>query len=68
MALGIMISGLLAAVFGTSFAIVMGLDLSFALVVYGVFGICGGILACLAGAPVLRNLGRHRTRHNRTLS
>ena len=60
MALGIMIAGLLAAVFGTVLAIIMGLDLSSTLIVYGIFGVCGGILACLASLPILRNLGRQR--------
>lgn len=52
MALGIMIAGLLAAVFGTAVAIAMGLNLSSALIVYGIFGVCGGILACLASVPM----------------
>ena len=67
MALGIMIAGLLAAVFGSLAAVVMGLNLSSALIVYGIFGVCGGILACLSGLPMLRNLGRHRAPRNRTL-
>lgn len=67
MALGIMISGLLAAAFGALLAIVMGLDLSSTLMVYGIFGIGGGILACLTGLPLLRNLGRNRVPRNRTL-
>jgi hypothetical protein len=66
MALGIMIAGLLAAVFGTTLAIVMGLNLSAALFFYGVFGVCGGIIACLAGLPILHNLRRHRSSDNRT--
>lgn len=60
MALGIMIAGLLMAVFGTTLAIVLGLDLSAALLAYGVFGVCGGTIACLAGLPILHNLRRHR--------
>jgi hypothetical protein len=68
MALGIMIAGLLAAVSGTVLAIALGMDLSFALVVYGLFGVCGGIVACLASFPVLRNLGRHNPPNNRTAS
>lgn len=67
MALGIMIAGLLSAVFGTLVAIAMGLDLSFALIVYGAFGICGGIMACIAGLPIMHNLGRNRAPHKRTL-
>ena len=55
MALGIMIAGLLAAVSGTVLAVAMGLDLGFALFVYGVFGVCGGVFACLASLPILRN-------------
>ena len=66
MALGIMIAGLLAAVFGTTLAIALGLDLSAALLVYGLFGVCGGIVACLAGLPILRNLRRIRSSSNRT--
>jgi hypothetical protein len=64
MALGIMIAGLLSAAFGTTLAVAMGLNLSSVLVVYGIFGVCGGVLACLASVPVLRNLGRHRTSRN----
>lgn len=67
MALGIMIAGLLAAVFGTSIAVALGLNLSSALIVYGIFGICGGILACLASIPMLRNLGQHKAARDRTL-
>lgn len=67
MALGIMISGLMAAAVGTVLAIIMGLDLSSALIVYGIFGVAGGILACLAGVPMMRNLWRQRTPGNRTL-
>ena len=66
MALGIMIAGLLAAVSGTTLAIAMGLDLGAALLVYGLFGVCGGIIASVAGTPVLHNLRRHRARENRT--
>jgi hypothetical protein len=66
MALGIMIAGLVAAVLGTTLSILLGLDLSFALVVYGLFGVGGGILACFAGAPVLRNLGPQRHSRSRT--
>ena len=66
MALGIMISGLLAAAFGTLLAILVGLDLSSTLIVYGIFGVCGGIVAGLAGLPMLRNLGRHRASRKRT--
>lgn len=64
MALAIMISGLLAAAIGTILALVMGLDLSSTLIVYGIFGVCGGILACLTNVPMLRSLGRHRAPHN----
>lgn len=67
MALGIMIAGLLAAVFGTAVAIAMGLNLSSALIVYGIFGVCGGILACLASVPMLGNPGRVRAPRNGTL-
>ncbi len=67
MAVGIMIAGLLAAVFGTTLAIAMGLDLSSALIIYGVFGLCGGSIACLASLTTFRNLGRHRSPRNRTL-
>lgn len=68
MALGIMIAGLLSAVFGTLLAIAMGLDLGLAPIVYGLFGICGGVMACIAGMPVLRNLGRTRGDRNRGIS
>ncbi len=68
MALGIMIAGLLAAVLGTTLAVAMGLNLSSALMVYGIFGVCGGILACLASVPMLRSLGRARAPRNRPLS
>ena len=64
MALGIMIAGLLAAVSGTVLAVAMGLDFGFALFVYGVFGVCGGVIASL---PNLRSLGRHGASNNRTL-
>ena len=67
MALGILIAGLLSAVFGTLVAVAMGLNLGSALVVYGVFGICGGITAGLAGLPILRSLGRDSAQNNRTL-
>ena len=67
MALGIMIAGLLAAVFGTSIAVAMGSNLSVALIIYGIFGICGGILACLASIPVMRNLAPQRIARDRTL-
>jgi hypothetical protein len=67
MAVGIMIAGLLAAVFGTTLAIAMGLNLSSALIIYGLFGLCGGSIACLASLPAIRNLGRHRSPRNRTL-
>ena len=66
MALGIMIAGLMAAVFGTALAVVLGLDLGLALVVYGLFGVGGGILACVAGAPSFRNIGPNRSSGNRT--
>ena len=68
MALGIMIGGILAAVFGTILAVALGLNLSSAIIVYGVFGICGGVVACLAGRPMLRNLGRHDAAQDRTVS
>ena len=64
MALGIMIAGLLTAVSGTVLAVALGLDLGFALVVYGVFGVFGGVIASL---PILRNVGRHGASNNRTL-
>ena len=67
MALGIMIAGLLAAVLGTTLAVAMGLNLSSTLMVYGIFGVCGGILACLSSVPMLRSLGRHRASRNRPL-
>lgn len=60
MALGIMIAGLLAAVFGITLAIAFGFNLSSALLVYGLFGVCGGVIACLGGRPFLHNLRRHR--------
>ena len=66
MALGIMIAGLLAAVSGTTLAIAMGMDVSLALLAYGLFGIGGGILASVAGLPILRILARHRSPNNRT--
>ena len=68
MSLGILISGLLAAGFGALIAMIVGLDLSSTLFVYGIFGVCGGVLACLAGLPMLRNLGRHRASRNRGIS
>lgn len=67
MALGIMIAGLLAAVFGTSIAVAMGSNLSFALIIYGIFGICGGVLACLASIPMMRNLAPQKTARDRTI-
>lgn len=67
MAVGIMISGLLAAVFGMTLAIAMGFNFGSALFVYGLFGICGGSLACLAGLPILGNYGRHGAPRNRTI-
>lgn len=67
MALGIMIAGLLAAVFGTAVAIAMGLNLSSALIVYGIFGVCGGILACLASVPMHGNPRRVGASRNGTL-
>ena len=67
MALGIMIAGLLAAVVGTTLAVAMGLNLSSALMVYGIFGVCGGILACLASVPLLRSPEPDRAPRNRTL-
>ena len=66
MALGIMIAGLLAAGLGTILAVALGLDLSAAIIVYGIFGICGGVLACLASIPMLRSLGRQKSSHDRT--
>lgn len=68
MALGIMIAGLLAATFGALIALVMGLDLSSTLMIYGIFGVCGGIFACLVIIPMRHDLGRHHTPHNRTMS
>ena len=65
-ALGIMVAGLLAAVLGTSLAIALGLNLSSALFFYGLFGVCGGIVACLAGLPMLRNQRRNSSPDNRT--
>ena len=66
MALGIMIGGLLAAVFGTILAVALGMNLSFAIVVYGIFGICGGVVACLASSSMLRNLGRRAASRDST--
>ena len=66
MALGIMIAGLLAAVSGTILAVALGLNLSAAIMVYGIFGICGGLLAGLASIPMLRNLGRPTSRQDNT--
>lgn len=66
MALGIMITGILAAVFGTILAVAFGLNLSAAIIVYGIFGICGGVFACLASIPMLRNLGRQNPRRDNT--
>ena len=67
MALGIMMSGLIAAVLGTVMAVAMGLNLGSALVVYGLFGMGGGVLACLSGAPGFRNLRQGKTIQDRTL-
>ena len=67
MALRIMIAGLMAAVFGMIVAVAMGSDLGSALIVYGVFGICGGILACLANIPMIHHLAPHKTARDRTL-
>ncbi len=66
MAVGIMMAGLIAAVLGTVLAIVMGLNLSSALIIYGVFGLCGGSIACIGSLPAIRNSARHRSPRNRT--
>ena len=66
MALSIMIAGLLAAVSGTTLAVAMGMDISLAFVAYGLFGIGGGMLACIGQTPELRNFFRHPASHNRT--
>lgn len=68
MAVGIMIAGFLAAVFGTALALAIGLNVASALLVYGAFGAAGGVLASFGILPLLRNLGRHRTDNNRTAS
>lgn len=64
MALGIMMSGLIAALVGTVIAVAMGLNLSSALMVYGLFGMGGGVLACLSGAPGFRNLRQSKNIRN----
>lgn len=67
MALRIMIAGILAAVFGAIVAVAMGSNLGSALIVYGIFGVCGGVLACLASLPMMRNLAPHKAAQDRTL-
>ncbi len=66
MAVGIMIAGFLAAGFGTALALAIGLNIVSALMVYGVFGAAGGVLASFGFLPLLRNLGRQRADNNRT--
>ena len=66
MAVGIMIAGFLAAVFGTALALAIGLDVASALFVYGAFGAAGGVLASLGILPLLRNLARLSGGNNRT--
>ncbi len=64
MAVGIMIAGLLAAVLGSVLAIAFGLNLGSALILYGIFGLFGGLFACLASFPAVRSFRQQRSHKN----